>query len=83
MYLCNSNADVSNVPPQCREHGRGMGGILQYKEAGQQEGDNRHVGSPGSRSTVTTFTLSCNLHIEVKTVLILQREVDIMLKLFC
>jgi len=62
-FVCSycSDADVSNVSTECWEHGGGMGRIVQHKETGQQASDNRYVGSPGSRSNVTTRYLCINV----------------------
>jgi len=54
-YWCCSNTDVSNVPAKWWPHGRGVGGILQHKEGGKEESDDRYIGSPGARSNISIY----------------------------
>ena len=56
-----SYADVPYVPPNGQQNGRGAGCILQYQEAGQEQSNNRYVGSFGSRSNYSSLHTVSNI----------------------
>ena len=64
MYF--SHADVPYVPLNGQQNGRGTGCILQHKEAGQEQSDNRYIGSFGSRSNYRSLRTVYNKFVILK-----------------